>query len=103
MRLISIGAALAGVALMAALVVHFGVEAVTESLVSVGWVGFTAICSIHLMLIAVLGLAWWVLLPGTSPWASVWGRLVRDGGCEVLPLSQVGGFVLGGRAMTFAA
>src|SRR5262249_14160097 len=29
----------------------------------------------------------------------VWGRLVRDAGSEALPLSQVGGYVLGARAL----
>jgi glycosyltransferase 2 family protein len=102
MRPVSILAASIGLALTGALVAHFGMDAVARALLAVGWAGFAAICSIHLALIAVAGLAWWVLLPGTSPWASVWGRLVRDAGCEVLPLSQVGGFVLGARAITFA-
>jgi glycosyltransferase 2 family protein len=61
--------------------------------------GFTAICLIHLALIAAMGIAWWVLLPGTRPWSSIWARLVRDSASEVLPLSQVGGYVLGARAL----
>jgi putative membrane protein len=32
----------------------------------------------------------------------VWGRLVRDSGSELLPLSQIGGYVLGARAVTLA-
>jgi hypothetical protein len=35
-------------------------------------------------------------------WAFVWGRLVRDAGSDVLPFSQIGGFVLGARALTLA-
>jgi glycosyltransferase 2 family protein len=50
-------------------------------------------------LIAVMGIAWWALLPGTSPAAAIWGRLVRDSASEVLPLSQVGGYVAGARAI----
>ena len=102
MKLISILAAVAGVALLGALVFHFGAEAVTRSLLAVGWTGFGAISLIHLALIAVMGIAWWVLMPGTSPWISIWGRLVRDSGSELLPLSQVGGYVLGARAVAVA-
>ena len=102
MKLISILAAVAGVALLSALVFHFGADAVTRSLFAVGWAGFATVSLIHLALIAVMGIAWWVLMPGTSPWVSIWGRLVRDSGSELLPLSQVGGYVLGARAIAAA-
>ena len=95
-------AAIAGLTLIAALVAHFGLGAVIRSLSAIGWTGFAAICLIHLGLIAVMGIAWGALLPGTSIWAPIWGRLVRDAGSELLPLSQVGGYVLGARAITFA-
>jgi putative membrane protein len=51
---------------------------------------------------ALMGLAWGVLLRGAEPWVAVWGRFVRDAGSEVLPLSQVGGYVLGTRAVALA-
>jgi putative membrane protein len=95
-------AAMVGLTLIAALVAYFGLGAVTRSLVAVGWTGFVAICLIHLALIAVMGIAWGALLPGTSPWVPIWGRVVRDAGSDLLPLSQVGGYVLGARAVTFA-
>ncbi len=99
MKLVSVLAAAVGLAVIAALVAHFGAASVTRSLLAVGGVGFAVICLIQLVLIAVMGIAWWVLLPGTSPWAAIWARLVRDLASEVLPLSQVGGYVLGGRAL----
>jgi putative membrane protein len=102
MRLVSVAAAVAGSALIAALVVHFGADAVIRSLRAVGWPGFAAIVMIHLALLAVLGIAWWVLLPGTSPLAAIWGRLVRDSAAEVLPISQLGGYVAGARALVGA-
>src|SRR5262249_23043116 len=58
--------------------------------------------SIHLALIVVMGIAWGVLMPGTRLWVPIWGRLVRDSGSELLPLSQVGGYVLGARAVALA-
>ncbi|HMD62899.1 MAG TPA: lysylphosphatidylglycerol synthase domain-containing protein [Stellaceae bacterium] len=102
MKLFPVLAALVGLALMTALVAHFGVGAVIRPLVAVGWTGFAAICLIHLALIAVMGIAWGVLMPGTPLWVAVWGRLVRDAGSDLLPLSQVGGYVLGARAVTLA-
>lgn len=99
MKLFSVLAAIAGLTLLAALVAHFGFGAVTHSLAAFGWGGFASVCGIHLALIAAMGLAWAVLLPSTRVWVSIWGRLIRDSGSEVLPLSQVGGYVLGARAV----
>jgi putative membrane protein len=90
---------MAGLALIGVLVGYFGADAVIRSLIAIGWSGFATICLIHLVLIAVMGMAWWALLPGTRLWISIWGRLVRDAASEVLPLSQVGGYVLGARAI----
>jgi glycosyltransferase 2 family protein len=101
-RLVSLLAAMAGLALIGILIGYFGADAVFRSLLAVGWGGFATICLIHLALMAVMGIAWWALLPGTKLWISIWGRLVRDAGSEVLPLSQVGGYVLGARAIAFA-
>jgi putative membrane protein len=98
-KVFSVLAAMIGLAVIAGLVAHFGVDAVAGTLVAVGWTGFAAVCSIHLALIAVMGVAWGVLLPGTHLWVPIWGRLVRDSGSEVLPVSQVGGYVLGARAV----
>jgi putative membrane protein len=93
---------MAGLALIGILIGYFGADAVFRSLLAVGWGGFATICVIHLALMAVMGIAWWALLPATKLWISIWGRLVRDAGSEVLPLSQVGGYVLGARAIAFA-
>lgn len=87
------------------LVGHYGFGAVSDALTSIGWTGFLAIAAIHLAIIALCGLAWFALVPPPGKpavWAFVWGRLVRDAGSEVLPFSQIGGFVLGARALTLA-
>jgi len=102
-KLFSVLAGIVGLTVIGALVAHFGVSAVTRSLVAFGWTGFMTVCVIHLALIGVMGIAWGVLLPpGTRAWIPIWGRLVRDSGSEVLPLSQVGGFVMGARAVALA-
>jgi putative membrane protein len=91
-----------GIAAMVALVVHFGAGAVVAALAAVGLSGFAAVTVIHIALIALMGLAWGALLPGVRPRVMIWGRFVRDAGSEVLPLSQVGGYVLGTRALALA-
>ena len=66
-----------------------------------GWKGFAVLCLYSLGLFPLLGLAWYVLLPGTpaSGWrVFVWARMVRDAATDVLPFSQLGGIVLSTRA-----
>jgi putative membrane protein len=82
-----------------ALVGYFGAGAVVEALLAVGILGFLAICAIHLVLTGVMGLAWRVLVPGAPAGRVMWARLIRDSASEALPLSQVGGYVLGARAL----
>jgi putative membrane protein len=102
LKAVSIVAALAGVTLMSALVIAFGAAAVTRSLLAVGWGGFATVCLIQLALIATMAMAWRALVPPASARTFVWARLVRDAGSEVLPLSPVGGCVLGARAVALA-
>lgn len=102
MRLVPLLAAGAGVALVGGLIVYFGAGAVLRALVAVGLVGFAIVCAIHFVLIGVMGVAWRALLPGGRSLVLIWGRFVRDGGSEMLPLSQVGGYVLGARAVILA-
>src|SRR2546429_6252427 len=102
MKALPILAAVFGIGVMLALVGYFGAGAVIRSLFAVGGLGFAAICAIHLALMIVMGFAWRVLMPGIPSWVAIWGRLVRDSGSEVLPLSQVGGDVLGARAVALA-
>src|ERR1700751_2095877 len=102
MRGIAIVSAVAGLGMIAALLGYFGAGAVLRSLLAIGWRGFAAICVIHLAVITLEGVAWRLLVPGTRFWVFIWGRLVRDAGSEVLPISQMGGCVLGGRAVVLA-
>ena len=99
MKLIPIIAAVLGLATTAALVGYFGAGAVIRSLRAIGWAGFLAICLIHLGVTSLEGIAWRLLVPGARVWALIWGRFIRDAGSEVLPVSQMGGCVLGARAV----
>jgi putative membrane protein len=101
-RILPILIAAIGIAVMVVLVVHLGADSVLRSLLAIGGLGFAVVCLLHVALIGVMGLAWSALLPGVPLWVGVWGRLMRDSGSEVLPLSQVGGYVLGVRAVALA-
>jgi putative membrane protein len=102
MKVASIVVTLIGLAVVAALVAHFGAGAVARSMSAIGGAGFIAVCLVHLGLIGAMGIAWSALLPEPRPAAAVWARLVRDSASEVLPLSQVGGYVLGARTLVLA-
>jgi glycosyltransferase 2 family protein len=90
-----------GLALALYVVMFVGVGAVFSAAVEVGWGGFAVLCVYSLALFVVLGAAWYVLLPDSSPtrlWVCIRARMVRDAAGEVLPFSQIGGMVLGARA-----
>ena len=93
----------AGVLLIAALLAHYGVARVMHALAAVGWGGFALFCAVHLGLFVLMGAAWYALpvrAPGVGFMDFVFARLVRDAGSEALPLSQIGGYLLGGLALS---
>lgn len=82
-----------------------GADGVWSLLSSLPAWGLAAFAACHLCVAWISGLCWRVLwrrpdAPSVRfPLPSlVWARMVRDAGGDVLPLSQAGGFVLGGRA-----
>ena len=103
MRHIVVLGLVAGIALLTALVAHYGLHAIVHALTTLGWGGFAVVIGFHLLLIAMMGSAWWLLgvgRPDARAWRFMWGRLIRESGAEALPFSQLGGFVLGARAVT---
>jgi glycosyltransferase 2 family protein len=101
-RVAAIATLITGLAFTVVLVVYFGADAVLAALKAAGFAGLIAISLMHLVATALMGLAWWLLVSGQAParpWLFIWARLVRDSGSEILPLSQVGGYVLGARAL----
>lgn len=102
MKKLSILLALLGLALGTLLIAWFGVGGVFDAAIALGWVGFFWLLLCQLGILALLGLAWRVLLPKGMPLIYVWGRLVRDSSGNLLPFSQMGGFIFGARAITLA-
>jgi glycosyltransferase 2 family protein len=93
--------ALLGLALAVYLIAYTGFGPVFSAAAAVGWGGFALLCLYAMALFVVLGGAWYVLLPESSPAnlrIFVWARMVREAATDVLPFSQLGGLVLGARA-----
>ena len=102
MKLGVLVATLVGLGVAAYLIFYVGIGTVFDAATKVGWGGFGLLCVLGLVLFAILGPAWFVLIPKRyEPRAEtfVWGRAVRDFASEVLPFSHVGGIVIGARAV----
>ncbi len=95
----------AGLAVLGWLLVHFGTTPITAAWATLGFHGLAIVVAAHLPVAVFLGLAWWSLgrdVDGAAPLKFIWARLIRDGAAEVLPFSQVGGYVFGARALTIS-
>jgi putative membrane protein len=71
----------------------------------VGPAGFVAFCLYTGVVFLVLGGAWLASAPG-EPVGRLglfaWARLLREAAADLLPFSQIGGLVIGARALTLA-
>ncbi|MBV9116922.1 MAG: flippase-like domain-containing protein [Acetobacteraceae bacterium] len=100
MRKSTILLALLGVALAVGLVVWLGAGKIVRSVASIGWGGFAILVGWQFLMCVVLALAWHRLCPGARLRTLIWGRLVREGGANILPFSEVGALAFGARAIT---
>ena len=92
-----------GLLLSTLLIGWFGFDRVIKAVGRVGWGEFAVIIGWQLVLFIPLGLAWDAIVPPRErrrPLVFLWGRMVRDVSCNLLPFSQIGGFVIGARAVT---
>jgi glycosyltransferase 2 family protein len=91
-----------GVAAVIGTVLYAGAGAVVQAVASLRLTGLAALVILHLPIVVLMGLAWW-LASGDTPPASqsrfVWARFVRDAAGELLPSLQIGGVVFGLRAL----
>ena len=63
MKLAGIVALLLGLLAGTLLIAHYGVAAVAEALLTIGWSGFLLIILLHLAILFLCGIAWFVLVP----------------------------------------
>lgn len=102
MRRFGYAALVAGVALLALLVLRANWAVLLHALTSLGVGGLLVLAAVHLPVIAAAGVAWWLFgrrLPGATLSAFVRARLVRDSVAVALPFSQIGGFAAGVRVL----
>jgi len=105
MKALAIAAFLAGAAVLVWLVVHAGIPVLLQALSALGITGLLLVACAHLAVVALLGTAWWTIgrgrdRPGLTRF--IWARAVRDASGEALPFSQVGGYVIGARALVLS-
>jgi putative membrane protein len=101
-KLLSIALAILGAVVATLLIGWFGFGRIAGAILAVGGYGFELYAAWQVLLFVLMGVAWWVVVPPGERrlLIFVWGRMVRDAAASCLPFSQVGGFVLGARAIT---
>jgi len=102
MKIGVIVAALVGLALFVWLLFHIGIESVWQAVAAVGFGGFAFLTAAGVAVVGLLGSAWLALIPRGSPRSLVTyiiGRQTRDSAGDILPFSQLGGIVIGARAV----
>jgi len=93
---------IAGVAAAVALVFSTGAEPVVRAFEAAGW-GVAVVCLLRGIAVSGAGLGWSALFPpGLQPGVltCVAIRFLREGANALLPMTQVGGDVIGARALT---
>src|SRR4051812_5040024 len=89
-----------GVALLAALLLWYGLADIAAAVASTGW-GLLLVAIARLVQMAAAGIAWQTLLPAEAPPAAIFVllRWVRESVNNLLPVVQVGGDVVGARLL----
>ena len=80
-----------------------GWDGVIKALARIGPAGFLLFCLWFLGVFVLLGAAWLSAAtgePASRLWLFTWARMVREAVSDLLPLSQLGGVVLGARTLS---
>jgi putative membrane protein len=91
-----------GVALLAALMLWYGVPDIATAVASTGW-GLALVGAARMVQMIAAGIAWQVLLPSgniPSPAIFVLLRWIRESINNLLPVAQIGGEFVGARLLT---
>jgi putative membrane protein len=94
-----------GIAACIGLTAWSGIDAVGNAVASVGW-GMAFVVLTRAASVSVAGVGWWLLFPARGrlrPRAAVLLRFIREAVNALLPLTQVGGDIIGARLLTFWA
>src|SRR5689334_20408289 len=104
-RLLRVGTALAGLAGLAGFVVliaYHSIATLSGLLIGAGW-GIALVVALHVVPMAAAALAWHVLARPLWPGRYalfLWARLVRESANALLPVTQIGGDLIGARLLT---
>jgi len=102
-RRVRIAIFLTGVAALIGVTAHAGASTVVHILGTLRLFGLVTITLLHLPVIVLMGLAWWCVgRDAGRPSIFIGTRLVRDSAAEILPFSQIGGFLCGLRLLALA-
>lgn len=104
MKLIHLAAALAGLAMAAALIAHFGAAAVGDAITTAGWYGLALVCLAHCASVLMRTLAWHVvLIPPlvAARTALLWARYVRNSLNDLIGIVPAAGEIAGARELIF--
>jgi len=99
-RVLTVGFLLLGLVAICAFLVRVGVGPILGSLKSLGLIGFVIFCLYTLGVLSLLGLSWYVIVPGVplrQLSGFIFGRIMREVAADILPFAQVGGFIMGVR------
>jgi putative membrane protein len=91
-----------GVALLAALMLWYGVADIATAVASTGW-GLALVSAARMVQMITAGIAWRVLLPnGNTPPPAIFVllRWIRESINNLLPVAQIGGEFVGARLLT---
>ena len=105
MNVLAVAGFLLGTVVLVVLVGYAGVGPIVHAATALGFAGLGLISLVHLPIVGLLGLAWFVVarhFHAGRLWDFIWARLVRDAAGEVLPFSQLGGYAAGVRVLTLA-
>ncbi|AAV89599.1 putative membrane spanning protein [Zymomonas mobilis subsp. mobilis ZM4 = ATCC 31821] len=104
-RIIILAASLTGFILALYFMHRIGFHNIFSAVASIGVEGFLLFCFFSVIVLLLLGAAWFSVTPNQSlrkmPLFS-WGRTIREAASEILPFSQIGGIILGARTLTGA-
>jgi len=99
-RIVAILAAVAGLAIATGVIGWVGFGAVLSALEIIGARGLAFLVVYTVVPAVLLGIAWFVLAPPSKTVrlrSFVLARIVRDAGGDLLPFTQLGGYVIGAR------
>lgn len=101
MKKISIVLFFVGLAVITAAIIWIGATNILKAVFSIGWGGLAILTLCQVGVILLLAWAWHIICPSFGFIRLFWARVIREAAATCLPFSQVGGIIIGIRAVCF--